>query len=484
MQNRFLLLAAAAMIPLLGGCATGVHAPALPSAIAAPPATWSAAGAVSEGAVRLDWWKTVGDAQLDSLVARALENNADIRAAAANLAASEALLREARAASLPSGSISGGIERNRTPGAALQLDTVGGPAVLPSQTLADIGAGLSWELDLAGRIASGQKAAAADRTAALWAKRSAEAAVVAGAVRAWFELGLAREQQALLASRIAALRDACAGLDRAVALGGVRADRRDAMLGELRALEAAQPSLSASERNAARRIATLTGVAAPDGVRMADTFHPGRMPVPEYVTAPSPGDLLRLRPDVAQAEQALLKASAGIGIAKSELYPRINFGGSVGLTAAPSHLGSAGAFRFGIGPSVSWGIFDFARIRARIGAAGAQANAAAAKWESTYLKAIEETDAALDQLAAARDAWSRSRDASQLADREQTRSAQRLAQGQDSRIAHSAIADKALAARLRETDARTAALLAWVNVQVAFGAGWRLHDGKASPAQH
>lgn len=479
MQNRFLLLAAAAMIPLLGGCATGVHAPAVPSAIAAPPAAWSAASAVSEGAVRLDWWKVIGDPQLDGLVARALEHNADIRVASANLAASEALLREARAASLPGGGIAGGIERSRTPAAALQLDTVGGPSVLPSQTLADIGAGLSWELDLAGRIASGQKAAAADRTAALWAKRSAEAAVVAGVVRAWFELGLAREQEGLLQSRITALREASASLDRAVALGGVRADRRDATLGELRALEAAQPGLRAAERNSARRIATLTGLAAPDGVRMADTFRPGRMPVPDYVTAPSPGDLLRLRPDVAQAEQALLKASAGMGIAKAELYPRISFGGSAGLTAAPSDLGSAGAFRFGIGPSVSWGLFDFARIRARIRAAGAQADAAAASWESTYLKAIEETDAALDQLAAAREAWTRTLDASKLADQEQARSAQRLAQGQDSRLVHTAIADKALATRLRETEARTAALLAWVNVQVAFGAGWREGDTRA-----
>lgn len=462
-------------LALVSACAgPNVKAPATPSTIAAPVAAWSADGDIRDGNVKIDWWTSIGDPDLDRLVERALANNADIRAATANLSASEALLREARAARLPSGGISGGIERNRTPAAALQLDTVGGPSVLPSQTLVDIGSDLSWELDLGGRIAATRQAASVDRVKAQWAIRSAQASVVAGVVRAWFELGIAREQVALIEQRIAGLRSAVTGLNKAVALGGVRVDQRDAMLGALRGLDAVIPGLRASERNAARRIATLTGAPAPTGVRTAQTFRPAQMPIPQYINAPSPAELLRLRPDVAMAEQDLLKATAGIGIARSELYPRISFGANLGLTATPNDVGRTGAFRFGIGPSVSWGLFDMGRIRARIRSAGAQADAAAATWESQFLKAIEETDASLDQLAASREAWTVALEVQRVAEQELGRSATRFAQGLDSRVAHLQLSDRTLSVKLRETEARAAALLAWVNVQIAFGAGWRM----------
>jgi NodT family efflux transporter outer membrane factor (OMF) lipoprotein len=473
-MNYRAILLAATMLPTLGACATGVTEPAVPLSIAAPVSNWSAEGEMEQGEVRMDWWKAVGDPQLDQLVEKALAGNADIRAASANLAAADALLREARAARLPSGGISGGIERNRTPGAALQLDVVGGPAVLPTQTLADIGGGLSWELDLAGRIAASGRAAAADRDKAEWARRSAQASVVAGVVRAWFELGSLREQIALVEQRVAALRSGAEALGKATAVGGVRADQRDAVLADLRALEGALPALKAGERNAARRIATLTGAPAPEGVRNLSAMQPASMPLPQYVTAPEPAMLLRLRPDVAMAEQDLLKASAGIKIAKADLYPRINFGSSVGVTASPADLGTTGALRFGIGPSFSWGIFDMGRIRARIHAAGAQADAAAATWESVFLKALEETDASLDQLAASREAWNLSASARALADQELARSAVRFERGHDSRLAHLQVRERALALQLRESEARAAALLAWTNVQIAFGAGWQI----------
>lgn len=467
------LLAAIPLLVLLGGCATGVGTPSVPVSIASPATEWTETDGFRAGQIRMDWWQELRDPELDRLIAEAMANNADLRAATANLAAAEALLREAKAAGLPSGSIAGGIERNRTPAAALQLETVGGPAFLPTQTLADVGAGLSWELDLSGRIAASQRAAGADRDRALWARRSAEAAVTTGVVRAWIDLGAAREQLTITEQRVATLREIAASLNAAVRLGGVRPDQRDSLLAELRLLEAATPALGASQRNAARRLATLTGKPAPQGVQGIAKFKATAMPVPRYVLAPEPAELLRLRPDVAQAEQDLRKATAGIAIAKSELYPRISFGGSAGLTAGPSDLFSTGALRFGIGPSISWGIFDMGRIKARIRVAGGQAEAAAAAWESTFLRAIEETDSSLDQLAAARRSWSAAEAAHGLAKSERERSALRFAAGQDSRLADLQVAERRLAAQLREVEARTAALQSWVNVQVAFGAGWR-----------
>jgi outer membrane protein TolC len=310
--------------------------------------------------------------------------------------------------------------------------------------------------------------------------RGTQAAIAAGVVRAWIELAYAREQIALTRQRIAGQQSAADSLAQAVALGGLRADQHDDVLIALRTLEAELTRMQAQERNAGRRIATLTGTPAPNGIVRLPAMQPAQLLVPDFVTAPEPAELLRLRPDVAAAEQDLRKAAAGIRIAKADLYPRIDFGAGLGLTATPADLGTTGALRFGIGPSLSWGIFDMGRMRARIRAAGAEADAAAVMWESAFLNAIEETDTALDQLASARRAWQLTRDALFASDQQLSRGTARFAAGQESQVSQQFASDRLLAAKSREAEARSVAMLAWLNVQIAFGAGWKIDVAEGS----
>jgi outer membrane protein TolC len=113
------------------------------------------------------------------------------------------------------------------------------------------------------------------------------------------------------------------------------------------------------------------------------------------------------------------------------------------------------------------------RIQARIRAAGSQAEAAGAAWESAFLKALEETDAALDTLAALRrvatTADQAAATAATLADLSETR--QRA--GQDSRIAAALAREQALRTQSQQVRATSAMRSAWIDVQVALGAGWR-----------
>ncbi|MBJ7438024.1 MAG: TolC family protein [Sphingopyxis sp.] len=446
---------------------------AQPEPLPAPPAAWSTTADTSDEQPKLDWWTELGDPELDRLVARARLNNADLRAATANLKAAGELVREARAARFPTGTIDASASRARTAGAALQLDTVGGPAVLPSQTLIETGATLSWEIDLAGRLAAIGDAANAISRQESWLRRGVEASVAASVVRAWADLAESERRLTLLTERDHLLADVALRVDRAQRIGGARRDELVDTQRALGALQAERPALETARRNALRRLATLTGTPAPSGVLDFAGLKPRDLPVPQFVRAGRPERILRFRPDVAAAEQDLIQAMARVRIARADLYPRINLFGSLGISAVPDRLTDAGALRFGIGPMLSWGLFDMDRIRARIRSEGAMAEAAGAHWESIFMTALEETDAALDGLKAARETAGIAGEdltrATQLADMAQVRHRA----GQDSFLMLAASRDRQLIAATGALHAEHAALSAWIDLQTALGAGWR-----------
>ena len=444
-----------------------------PAPLPLPPANWSTETGISEEAPTLDWWTELGEPELDRLVELALQNNADLRAASANLKATRALVGEARAAKLPIGSVDASLTRSRTAGASLQLDTVGGPEVLPSQTLIDAGVSLNWEIDLAGRIAAAEDAAVARAEQETWARRGVEALVATSVVRAWVDLAECDQRLALLSERRILLADIAARLGKAYKIGGIRHDDLVEAERATRALDGERLSLENARRNALRRLATLTGTPAPDGVRNFANLITRGLPAPQFVRAGNPERILRLRPDVAAAEQELVQAMARIKIAQADLYPRFSLFGSAGVSAVPGRVTDEGALRFGIGPMLSWGLFDMGRIRARIRAEGAAAEAAGARWEASFMRALEETDAALDLYdSAKKTALVANKDlalATQLADF----SATRHRAGEDSYLKTAISRDARLVAANDALRADTAALSAWIDVQTALGAGWR-----------
>lgn len=462
-----------AILLLATACAPHIDPPA---PLPAPPADWSVSQDRSQEPVVMDWWTQLQDPQLDALVAKALAHNAELRAVTANLRAAQALVQEARAAKLPIGTVDGSFQRSRTAGATLQLDSFGGPAVLPSQTVADIGTSLAWELDLFGRLQGLSDQARAEAGRALWAKRGVEASVAAAVVRAWADLASADRQLALLDRREPLLRDLVNRIEQAHRLGGVRRDGVEDARAQLSALLTTRPTVEAGRRNALRRLATLTGTAAPEGVTTLASLKPDALTIPAYVRAGDPSQILRMRPDVAAAELALAKAMAQVDVSRADLYPRISIGGSLGLSAPPDRLDEKGALRFGIGPSFSWAIFDMDRVRSRIRAAGAQAQAAGATWEDVFLKALEETDAALDGFAASRQKMKNMLDIAQAKEQTAKLSSARLAAGQDSILQATQAQELALGAQSDAESARNTALSSWISAQIALGAGWRMEE--------
>lgn len=464
LMTRRLLLVSAAVV-LASGCAT------LPdrSMSVSPPSQWASADAGTEAPVVLDWWTVLADRDLDALVEQALGHNADLRVANANLRAAGALAGQAETAFLPRGQVTADLQRTRVSGLS-QPPFEGSPDTFPTQTLASVGAQLSWEIDLFGGMRAAQDAAEAREGEALWLRRDVEAAVAAAVVRAWAEHNYLAAAEALMQTRIDLLTDALEMTGRARTVGGVSDNELELARAALETARSALPSVQTARRSAARRIEILCGQ-VPHANLTAGL--PGQSPA--SINAGDPAAMLRRRPDVAAAERAFAAAAAEARIAVADLYPRIALTGQVSRTAEPGQLGSAGALGFGVGPSLTWGLFDYPRQRLRMVAADAQAEGALARWEGKVLSALEEAEGALDgwrsaQAAAA--ATGRALGARETALQLMQR---RERAGQVSRLERTRLEAEVVLDRENALALRRDELLSWISAQLALGAGWRDH---------
>jgi NodT family efflux transporter outer membrane factor (OMF) lipoprotein len=463
------ILATLLLAATVGGCASGASQSVSRLNV---PEKWSTAQASDAVSFRTDWWRLLNDTALDALVERALKRNYDLAKADANLRAARALAGEARAARFPGGSVSGSIQRMRQSGAA-QPAMEASPDRFPDQRLADLGAELSWELDIFGALAATGREAKADIVEAQWHRRQVEAAVAAATVRAYVDLKAFSQIEQNALARSAALSKVVERLDRGSALGEIPRDRVEEAIAALESLRLELPLIQLQARNAARRISVLTGEAPQIGVASLSDWSGGPLAAPPDLAIADPARTLRLRPDVGAAEARLGAALARISIAEAALYPRIAFSGSAGSTGEPKVFSATGAFRFAYGPQLTWGVFDLARTRARIGAANAGAEAALAAWEQTSLAALEEADGALDALASWRAAAEAATRAAAAAERASTHAKLRLEGGQGSALDAVRADIQRLATEAAARDAKANVTRAWIDAHLALGGGWR-----------
>ncbi|WP_313304861.1 TolC family protein, partial [Stutzerimonas balearica] len=176
------------------------------------------------------------------------------------------------------------------------------------------------------------------------------------------------------------LRDGGLGSD----LDVLRADAR------LAATEATLPQLQAQQARARNRIATLLGQRA-DGLSV--DLSPRELPaIAKALPIGDPGELLRRRPDIRAAERQLAAATANVGVATADLFPRVSLSGFLGFIAGRgSPLGSSAAEAWSVAPGISWAAFDLGSVRARLRGAEAEAEGALAAYEQQVLLALEES---------------------------------------------------------------------------------------------
>lgn len=347
-------------------------------------------------AIQTRTWQAFADPVLDGLIEAALTGATDIAAADARLREVRALAGLTQQGYLPSATINGSGERSQPSG----RDPFIPPDIGTTESWR-LGFDAGWEIDLFGSLRRQTEAIRAEVRAADAESRAARQSVVAETAQAYFALLGAQAEQRAQARNVENLKENIATLTRGVEAGrGTKLDlARSNALGLNAAAEL--PRIEAEVVRHEQRLALLTGLAVTE---LRSRIGPERpMPaLPPLVTAGTPEDWLRRRPDIAAAEARLAAATARIGAEQAELWPKLSLTGSFGATAqSPGDLGAAGAERWAIGPTLSWRVLDFGRIRQQVLAQEARAEGAYVEWEATLRRALEETETALARYRAA-----------------------------------------------------------------------------------
>lgn len=380
---------------LVSACAVGPDYN--PPATTVAPAWLNAAPA---GELEASWWEVFGDPVLTDLVVAAVHANKDLEEADARLREARAARDVVRGRQSPQVNAGATATENRlSENGQLPIGQV--PGLGRDLSLYDAGFDAAWEIDLWGGVARSVEGADARTQAAEEAQRGVLLQVIAEVVRAYIDL---RQAEALYAST-AADAEAQNALVRLIAdrerVGA--ASRYDVLRAQsqARSVAAALPNHAADGDAAVYRLAVLIGE-APETLQ-ARLPRGGALPTgPGAVQAGLRSDVLLRRPDIRRAERELAAATADIGVATADLFPRLSLLGAVGVQAKDTDdLFSSDSLRFQVGPSLRWPIFSAGRIRAQIRAADARADAAGARYERSVLQALADSETALNRYDAA-----------------------------------------------------------------------------------
>ncbi|HSI61261.1 MAG TPA: efflux transporter outer membrane subunit [Ideonella sp.] len=393
-------VALAALLATLGGCAVGPDYKAQPPALDAGFINEGAAAAnpAVPGADIATFWRGFNDAALSGLIERALSANGDVRIAQARLQESRATLQGAQAELLPNLGVAANAGRALSP----EYQFPGTSRSERTGSAFDAGFTASWELDFFGRNRRSSEAAAALLEASQAGVHAARTSVAAEVARNYLALRGLQQRLAVAQASLANQRDS-------LRLTEVRLDAgRGTQLDVARArslydsTEATLPALQAGISVAAYRIATLTAQ-APRAVatQLAAPQLLPTLPVTDLGALPlgTPEQLLRRRPDLVSAERQLAAATANIGVATADLFPRISLSGLIGFASNRlSLLGESPSQQYSLGAGLTWPLLDFGRVRSRIAASEARSQQALATYEQTVATALEETEGALTQF--------------------------------------------------------------------------------------
>ena len=383
-------LAAAATMATLSGCAVGpdYHRPETP--LDARFANAGEPGLAAGDAVEA-YWVGFSDPMLTGLIEDALAHNKDLNAAEANLRAARAARRLAGFDQFPTVTFSGSYTRNLE-----SLEQLPGVDFHDREfDAAQAGFDGLWELDLFGRVRRNVEAARADVGASAATLQDARVSVIAEVARDYFILrGL--QDQLTLTERNADNQFNTLKLTRN-RLDAGRGNQLDTARAEAQwqTTVASIPTLQATIATTAYRLSVLTGQ-QPTALSASLTVRTPQPALPPLNTIGTPEQLLRRRPDVRAAERRLAGATARIGVAVGDLFPKVTLTGQAGYFAPTfGEFGTSDARFFTFGPSISWAALDLGRVRARIGSARAQTDAALAAYEGAVLGALEDTEGAL-----------------------------------------------------------------------------------------
>jgi multidrug efflux system outer membrane protein len=481
MQKTFVRSALVLSLAALAGCATvgsDFTEPKSPQA-----AAWRHADAAKLDSARLpaEWWTVFNDPALNALEQRAVRDNPGVRASAQRLLQAQAQLGVFRAAQAPTLSVGASVANSRSSAETSQALALGGRSIKGNNF--QVGASLSYELDLWGRVrrvieAADAQALAAqlpvvgrhlgrqqqnDAVAVILRGLDAEMAILQSA------LGTRRESEQLVEARFNG------GLSNELDLSRARVERANA--------EADLHEVQRQRNLLEHSLATLAGV-SPSAPLIA-TLGNADLPQPPAIPVGLPASLLSQRPDLAASVAQLRAANAQVGVAEGAFYPSLSLTGNFGYASESlSNLANGGSRQFSVGPlSLSLPIFDGGRNQANLAVSKARYEEAVANHEGRLLTALREVEDALSDVRERQLQGEVQSQSQTAAARAYVVAQARYERGVSNYLDVTDAQRSSLGADRAAVQIRTQRLLATVAVARALGAGWTQGAPLATIAQ-
>ncbi len=481
MPKLFVRSALALAIIALTGCTTvgaDFVAPAAPAAGA-----YRHADAAKPDSARLpaEWWTVFNDPALNALEQRAVRDNPGVKASALRLLQAQAQLGVFRAAQAPTVSLGASVANSRSSAETSQALALGGRSIKGNNFA--LGASLSYELDLWGRVQRVVEAADAQALAAqddrdgvilllsaqvaanYWQLRGldAEMAILKNA------LGTRRESEQLVEARFNG------GLSNELDLSRARVERANA--------EADLHEVQRQRNLLEHSLATLAGV-SPSAPLIA-LLGSADLPLPPAIPVGLPASLLSQRPDLAASVAQLRAANAQVGVAEGAFYPSLSLTGNFGYASESLRdLASGGARQFSVGPlALSLPIFDGGRNKANLAVSKARYEEAVANHQGRLLTALREVEDALSDVQQRQRQGEVQSQAQQAAARAYLVAQARYDRGVSNYLDVTDAQRSSLTADRAAVQIRAQRLLATVAVARALGAGWTQQAPLATIAQ-
>ena len=391
------MVMAAMCLALLAGCAVGPDYQPPKTSVTAQQWTSPLAGGETNGPADLGtWWKNFDDTNLDLLVTVAIQSNLTLRMA-------EAHVREARAerdvtsgSFWPSVGTSGSYSRNRS-GLNNFPPLPGGTPL--DYNLYHAGFDAAWELDVFGGTRRTIEAASAEMGAALFSQRDVLVSLLAEVARNYIAARGYQQRLAITLQNIQVQQEVL-DLTSNRFENGLSSDLDvQQATALLTATEAEVPSLKTGFDQSVHHLAVLLG--QPPGALMEEMSVEKPIPLtPPAVPVGLPSDLLQRRPDVQRSERDLAAATARIGAAKADLFPKFSLTGFAGVESiSTGNLFDYASRYWSAGPTVQWEIFQAGSIRANVRVQNARQEQALDTYQQTVLVALEETENAITAFA-------------------------------------------------------------------------------------
>lgn len=356
------------------------------------PDSWSYSTDISSSYdSQQDWWRGFEDSVLDSLVSEGMANNQNIHMAVRRIRMAGSQVRQARSAYYPEVSLSAAYTKGRNAGAISGSDV---PASMSGYF--SLGADMSWEIDIFGKITAAVKNSKAALNVSKADYDGTMLSIVANIVTYYVNLRTFQENLNVTREHLASQAKVVEITKARFAAGLV--SKLDVTQAETvyYSTQAQIPQLETSVNRAMNALAVLLGI-YPDAMRQRLAAG-GRQPEFRHLIAAGvPADLLRRRPDIRAAEAQLEVYATQMGIAKKDFLPSLSINGSIGVAAHDvNDMFHDNGLRYSITPTISWTMFDGLNRNYKVQEAREQMEEGIDNYNLTVLTAVSEVDDAMN----------------------------------------------------------------------------------------